>query len=75
MKKIFSILLCICMLIGMMSVPATAASKSLPDEIKAIASDYEWEVLKLVNIERANVGLQSLSMVSDLPGILRYSCS
>ena len=39
MKRIFSILLCICMLIGMMSVPATAASKSLPDEIKAIA-DY-----------------------------------
>ncbi len=66
MKRIFSILLCVCMLMGIVSVPAMAASKSLPDEIKAIALDYEWEVLKLVNIERANVGLQSLSMVSDL---------
>ena len=66
MKRIFSILLCVCILMGIVSVPAMAATKGLPDEIKAIASNYEWEVLKLVNIERANVGLQSLSMVSDL---------
>ncbi|MBE7062642.1 MAG: hypothetical protein E7390_02485 [Ruminococcaceae bacterium] len=66
MKRIFSTLLCTCMLMGIVSIPVIAASKSLPDEIKAIAVEYEWEVLKLINIERANVGLQSLSMVSDL---------
>ncbi len=66
MKRIFSTLLCACMLMGIVSIPVIAASKSLPDEIKAIAVEYEWEVLKLINIERANVGLQSLSMVSDL---------
>jgi len=66
MKRIFSILLCVCLFVSMAGVPAMTASKGLPDEIKAIASDYEWEVLNLVNIERANNGLQSLSMVAEL---------
>lgn len=66
MKRIFSILLCVCMLMGIVSVPATAASKILPDEIKAIALDYEWEILKLVNIERAKEGRQALSMLPVL---------
>ncbi|MDO5478480.1 MAG: S-layer homology domain-containing protein [Clostridia bacterium] len=65
-QRFFSILLCVCMLMCIVSIPAAAASKGLPDEVKAIASEYEWEVLKLVNIERANSGLQSLSMVSEL---------
>jgi len=66
MKKIFGILLCACILVNMVSVPAMAVSKSLPDEIKAIALDYEWEILKLVNIERAKEGRQALSMLPVL---------
>ena len=56
-QRFFSMLLCLCMLMCIVSIPTLAASKGLPDEIKAIASEYEWEVLKLVNIERANAGL------------------
>ncbi len=66
MKRIFGMLLCVCILVNMVSVPAMAVSKSLPDEIKAIALDYEWEILKLVNIERAKEGRQALSMLPVL---------
>ena len=55
------------MFMGIVSVPAIASSDNgIPADISTITSDFEWEILRLTNIERANYGLQSLSMVSDL---------
>lgn len=66
-KRILSALLALYMILPLL--PATALAKMPSDELTV--NEFEWEVLRLVNIERANAGLNSLSMIEPL----QQSCS
>ena len=70
MRKFSGIILCICLIVCTTMIFADAADTNKAQYDELSLNDYEWEVLRLCNIERAKEGLNSLSMI----GTLQTSC-
>ena len=64
LKQLVGMLLCVCMLVGVTSVTAQAAVSVKTEGVSH--NDYEWEVLRLTNVERSKEGLNLLSMPQPL---------
>lgn len=62
--RMLSVLLCAVLLLRLM--PAAAVQAAPAARMPSFATDFEWEVLRLVNKARAQEGLQPLTMFGKL---------